>query len=281
MSLHPNAVFVPSYPIESVPTQGIPTFPLVGSGSNLSLQHEPNPSAAVMQWQIPVIARTNPRRFWEFKYDALPISSMLSSVPLAVVDAMARVAKSTLPPIEPEILRKVPGPPPLPQAGSSGASSETEQQHPGAPADHFKGEVADSAVADDLRFGALTLDLSRLPNAPLLARPAPPAPWVAALRLHPPPACWRGARDDGGEGDAVPLAELDLLCLLLHDVLRAGRPAACLYVRLWAGGGDGSGVLAQWGVEEGPGGQASCAPRACSRAHFPVTARRGFARANC
>ena len=59
------------------------------------------------------------------------------------------------------------------------------------------------------------------------------------------------AGPDGKAGWIVPLAELDLLCLLLHDVLHKGRRQTARYLRVWRGGGDRA--LVVWETEQGGG----------------------------
>jgi hypothetical protein len=57
-----------------------------------------------------------------------------------------------------------------------------------------------------------------------------------------------GGGDGGGAGWIVPLVELDLLCLLLHDALHAGPGRRARYLRVWLGGGEG-GALVLWETE--------------------------------
>ena len=91
----------------------------------------------------------------------------------------------------------------------------------------------EAALLQDVAFGALRMALPP-PTGDAAADAA--RRWVA-LRLQ-----------EAAGSRIVPLAPMDLLCVVLHDLVHARRPRAARYLRLWLGAG--AGALALWETDQ-------------------------------
>ncbi len=106
-------------------------------------------------------------------------------------------------------------------------------------------------------------------RAPRMALPKPTGIGAADAPRRRVALCTQ----DAAGGRIVPLAPMDLLCVVLHDLVHAWRPRAALYPRLWLGAGAGAGALALW-VTDRAGKELSSSQSTGNPGAVPAAARR-------
>ena len=179
-------------------------------------QNENNDAEIALHFDVPILPKTQHRRFWHFTYEARRITALVDSIPSSLGAAIAAAVRRLQPPgCLPRANLTSPTPPP------------------------FFAENRDAvALAEELRFGSVRLNYSTHPlgdNGANLAEAA-----ISALNV---------GSVEGGDtgGNIMPLVELDMLCLLLHCVFHGGRRRTARYLRVWQGGGAAAFVL--WETE--------------------------------
>ena len=172
----------------------------------------------VLHLDLPILPSTLSRRFWRFTYDTHCVSAIINTVPSclsAVIASTVRRQQCT------SSLPRIYQPPPSLSSLAAGN---------GVPA----------GLAEEIRFGAVMLSMSTHTSEDS----AEVATTVRTL----------GSVESGDAGGSiVPLVELDMLCLLLHAVVHAGRLRTARYLRVWLGGGAAALVL--WESDRDGGNQ--------------------------
>jgi hypothetical protein len=196
-------------------------------------------SSSGIRWQVPLLARTRPRKFWSFEYSVKPIANMFDSAP-SVSNAVEQVLMN---PVHDNtanlttnhvrtgldnlaIPERILGPFTKDQGAIPPVLTLQDEQ---------------GLLAKDLTCGTVEVELTR---SDLGARIQT---WESALSLDKSdlkPGRTVAKKDFGY---IIPLVEVDLLCLLLFDLLHADCLNISRFLRLWAGtGGCERGVLVEW-----------------------------------
>ena len=178
---------------------------------------------------LPVLPHTHSRRFWPFTYEAHCVTAIVNKLPpcLSAIIVSAIRHRSSQPHGSLPRIHQLP---------SSPSSLAAENSIP-------------AGLTEELHFGVVKLSV--------------PTQSTAENRAETPTARLTVGSIEGGASDAggsiVPLVELDMLCLLLHGLMHAGRRRMRRYLRLWLG--CGAAALILWETEQAGRGQVRRATR--------------------
>ena len=160
----------------------------------------------MLHLDLPILPLTQSRRFWRFTYEAPRITSIFNNVP-AYLSAIivSDVQRLQLHNSLPWIRMQTHG------------SLQPLAAENGRPA----------GLSEKIRFGEAILSACTTSMAENSAE------------------VWTVSSVEGEDvgGSIVPLVELDMLCLLLHGLMHAGRRRMARYLRLWMGGGAAALIL--------------------------------------
>ena len=175
---------------------------------------------------IPILQITPPSKCWNFSWDTRPMAAFLDAIPPEICSVIRRVATNNI------------------LSTAESWSFRTESMDIAPPDQRPRADDGSGWPANGVRYSLMRLSLGPSPRPASRSKGNGDSDW--ALKL-----AGMDAGPDGKAGWIVPLAELDLLCLLLHDVLCAGRRRTARYLRVWRGGGDRA--LVVWETERGGG----------------------------
>jgi hypothetical protein len=208
-----------------------PYFPQTVSSTlrnEVSGPHNISPGIGI-KWQLPLLARTSPRRFWGFDYSIKPIANMFDSAP-SVSNAVEQVLMNS----KNENIASSCFGAPLPFDIAPDALKSHHK--PPKALTHYEDE---EFFSKDLMYGAVNVDLSR-PQKSVHT-------WESALSLDTVGLKASQSLSGNDSGFIIPLVEIDLLRIFVFDLLHANCSSISRFLRLWSGtGGCERGVLVEW-----------------------------------
>ena len=182
----------------------------------------------VLHLDFPILRQTQSRRFWRFTYDADRVTAIVNTIPVRLSAFIASATRRSR-------THKLEG-------WSNHLQQPIADRSPLAQSMLTSENGTPAGLAEELHFGLATVAISTQ-----LTADHDNSSTAATV--------WTVGSIQGGDtaGSIVPLVELDMLCLLIHNELHKARQQTARYLRVWLGGGAAALVL--WETDRDAGGQ--------------------------